>query len=599
MCGFTILIDKKSIFNEDNLKSISNEMIELLNHRGPDSNGLVIKDNIAVSHARLEILDLNHGQQPMSDKDICMVFNGEIYNAESIRKKLENIGNIFHSSHSDTEVIFEGYKTWGNEIFHILEGMFSVCIIDFKNEKIVLSRDISGIKPLYFLNNNDFFSVSSEPKSFKKIPNTNIKINLKDQLPDYFKYRAPISPFTFLEDIWKLEPGKILSFSLKTYEKEIESLIPRKKLEPEKRKASNINNILSDSVKTHLISDVPIGTYLSGGVDSSIITVLAKKHGCNQAFTISTDSPLDEAKYAELVSKKFDINLNILKISGEEFLEGIDKWVYLNDDPVADPSALAMMLISDYAKKSGMKVMLSGEGADELFGGYNSHTRFLILKKFKYLRPFLKYIYKHDLRLKDYLDQDGLSYLGAAHTIDKKSLFQLLNYSDNKPLINRINQMYLENNLDNSMTKELLFDERIRLADDVLMRTDRATMGSSIECRVPFLDKNVISYASSLSDKYKFGYFNINRKKILKEYAIQLGIPKECVYRPKLGFELPIDHWLRGSLQSRVNTFLNKKQIEGINYDFIKTLLNNSNNNLSTSIVWHWFTLELWYESWA
>jgi len=607
MCGIAGIVVGKGSDSSIDPNNIVSEMIAMISHRGPDGAGLVSRKNTVLGHARLSIVDISGGVQPMCfNDDTSLVFNGEIYNSHELRCELESVGVKFLTSHSDTEVIYQGFIKFGYRFFKKLRGMYALAILDGNTDELYLARDSRGIKPLYIYECNGVFAFGSEPKVFKSI-GVGLKNNITvDGLSKYLKHRVVVGPATFFQGVKKILPGQVIKLNIRTMEQtEVEPFALEKagKVYPTDFNSAidGVDRVLKDAVRSHLVSDVKVGLFLSGGVDSSIIAAIAAQMGVKDAYTIATKSGLDESRYAKMVAKKFNLNLKILTLDDQDFLSGLQRWSFLNDDPVADPSALALLMLSDFAAKDGTKVVLAGDGADELFGGYNAYTRFFVLKSMLRFLPksLLSVFFGSDPRSLDYLKQSGnIRFMGSAHSSSDQLTSSLIKNVDlSNDYLEKL-FLYTRQFTVSDKNDDLMVDQVIRLGDDILPRTDRATMGASLECRVPFLDEAVVAFANGLSPKYKTGYFGLKRKDILKRYALELGVPKQCIYRSKLGFELPLNEWLRGSLKVLVVKYLNKKSLSLFDYDEVKALYENlENNKLATSAIWHWLTLELWNES--
>jgi asparagine synthase (glutamine-hydrolysing) len=607
MCGIAGIIGASTPNNTNNELKI-NTMLDQIFYRGPDQRGVWLDNYVALGHLRLSILDIEGGLQPMQfDSSIVLIYNGEIYNAPELRKELVDAGQKFVSDHSDTEVIYRGYQSFGLNYFKKLEGMFAIAIYDKKVKCLYLVRDRSGIKPIYYQVNLGQVLFASEPKCFE---GCGLKKDItKEKLIEYFTFRTCLAPNTFFKDICKVRPGELIEINVDTQKVSVIDNLNNDiewKIRPsgDRYEINNLESAIDASIKRQVVADVKIGIYLSGGIDSSIIAALASKHGVKDAFTISTNSGFDESEYAKKVADKFGLNLNILNIDNKDFINNLEDWTLVNDDPIADPSALALMILSKYAASKGCKVMLAGDGADELFGGYNAHLRFLAAKSIRNIFP--KFITKKmvntgDPRFNEYMMQKELRYLGSAHPVDSHLLKEIFDFNNDF-----INNEYLYSNYNsnsNSSNHWLEIDRLYRLADDILPRTDRASMFASIEARVPFLDEHVLRQAMIIPDFERFGSFNMERKVVLKKIALRLGVPSECVNRKKLGFELPIEDWLKNEFSEIVTKKLISKNISEINYDAVgkiyKLLGSKRSHRLSVGFLWHWLTLELWYEKWG
>jgi asparagine synthase (glutamine-hydrolysing) len=582
-------------------------MGQSLVHRGPDEWGEFVEHAVGLGHTRLSILDLEHGQQPMisEHRDVVLVFNGEIYNFKDLWRDLESKGHRFRTDHSDTEVILNGYLQWGLDVFSRLNGMFAVAIWDRRTKTLVLARDRTGIKPLYYAElPGRGIIFASEPKAILRsglfVPSFD-----PEALPEYFLHRAVIAPRTLWRFLAKLPAAHIFSHSDSGTSSLTQYWTPRTGTRttiqmPEA--AEVIEAELAQAIKSHLIADVPVGIFLSGGVDSSLVAALTSSLASPHAFTIGTKSTLDEVPFAAVVARHFGLELHSYYVEADEYLRALDDWVYFNDDPVSDPSALALFLLSRYARRAGMKVMLSGEGSDELFCGYTSYVRYAVLNLVKQIplaSRALKGFGRHlDDRTRDYLEQPGeLTFLGTGHLTTRSLRKQMfVGVASDAPTPMRLSQ-------DESMTPlraALIFDQLIRLPNDILSRTDRATMAAGIEARVPFLDRGVIDAANSLGDACCLHPLSFQTKRVLKS-ILSKYLPSHLVYRKKLGFDLPIAKWLRTEFRHTAAEFLGERLVPGLNYDYWSSLysLHCTGKRDHAGVLWAWLVLEQWYRRWV
>lgn len=597
MCGIVGYLNFKKI-DFDNSKFIR-ELGEMQFHRGPDEWGEYIDDYVSLGHNRLSILDIELGKQPMfsSNKNSLIIFNGEIYNFQELKDQLLENGVIFNSKHSDTETIVNGIDFYGTEFIKKLDGMFSFCYYNVKQSKIILSRDRIGIKPLYYYNENGHFVFASEIKTIIKYLREN-RISLdfqEDLIPQYFHFRSLPTPNTFIKHIKKVVPGSFIEFEIG--EKKVSESIfysPQVLLD-KSNKGENLEKlefVLKESIKKHLISDVKLGIFLSGGIDSSLIAKFSSEFDGNiNAFTIKSESNLDESKYASIVSDKLNIDLNIKLINGKDMSNEFQFWSYVNDDPVSDPSALALMLLTKFAKEKGLKVMLSGEGADELFGGYYSYFKYMLKLKIKSI-PFINiWLNKKFPALQDY-DHFG-GFLGTSHLANKTVIRDLLHINDRNIKWDDYYQNYSKIKNVSYLRSALMADQFCRLPNDILARTDRATMAYSIEARVPFLSNELIEFGNNLDDSHIISLINVVGKKNLKLLALKF-FDKKFVYRKKNGFELPIKSWIENDFKENIDSYLKESRISTINYNYVRILLKNMKE---LSIIWAWIQLESWYRT--
>ncbi len=608
ICGFSPSIGQK----EDG--RLIETMKSYLYHRGPDGEGSYFSKECVLGHRRLSIIDLETGNQPMpnEDKTIWIVFNGEIYNYRYLWKELESRGHRFLSHHSDTEVIIHGYEEWGTEVFKKLNGIFSIAIWDSRNRSLILARDHIGVKPLYYAVIDEKIIFASEPKAILCHNDIKVEINT-EQAVNYFFFRAPVHPDTMFKGIKKLSPGSFMIWdtAAKTC-KESTYWKPMATIDmdlSEKECLEKVEQLLSDSAQGQLISDVPLGIFLSGGVDSSLIAAKIIEAGAENVdgFVISIGGNHDEGFWSDRVASHLGVTNNKLRVNGRDFLETLNQWTFFNDDPVSDPSALALFLLSRFAKEQGKKVMMSGEGGDELFAGYNSYLRFVVLHAVNKI-PFgssllcnLMHLLKRDsFREQDYMriKDKHWRFLGTGHT----SSFKLLSYilkEDINPFQSILDSLerYGENSA-SPLNSACIFDQRLRLPDDILVRTDRATMAAGIEARVPLLDYRLIEFANSIPQKVMLKGFQL--KHILKMLALKV-LPHDVILRKKMGFDLPLKEWLQGALADNLRTYIRERKLPFINYKHMETVLTRffQGDDEFVDFIWAYLLLEQWYELWC
>lgn len=608
ICGYT------SSLGYEKDKQVIEKMKLYLHHRGPDEEGSFFSKECILGHRRLCIIDLESGHQPMANEDqtVWVIFNGEIYNYKNVWRELEDQGHRFSSNHSDTEVIVHGYEEWGTEVFGKLNGIFAIAIWDSKKKFIILARDHIGVKPLYYTLCSERVIFASEPKAILCHPEVTVEFN-PEQMVNYFFFRAPVHPSTMYKGIYKLAPGSFLIWDhSKGSYKESNYWRPEARIDghlKENECLQRVDEILSDAVKGQLISDVPLGVFLSGGVDSSLIAAKMIRAGAEnvEGFVISIGGKQDEGYWSDKVANYLGIATHKLKISGMNFLNTLKQWTYFNDDPVSDPSALALLFLSRFAKDYGKKVMLSGEGGDELFAGYNSYLRFIALDAANKI-PFgsnLLYIFMYLLRKGSYRDRDYIliknerwRFLGTGHTSSIKLLSYILK-EDLNPF--QVILDSLEKYGENSgppLSRACLFDQRLRLPDDILGRTDRATMAASLEARVPLLDYRLIELANTIPPKLLLK--GLRLKNILKKVATRL-LPKEAIYRKKMGFDLPIKRWLREELSDTLKHYVRKRNLPFVNYERMAILLDRffRGQDEFVGFIWAYLLLEQWYDTWC
>lgn len=577
------------------------EMGRWLVHRGPDAWGEYSGEGIALGHTRLAILDIAGGAQPMATPDgaLVIVFNGEIYNCRELRRQLEARGHAFRSDHSDTEVILYACREWGTEALERLEGMFAFAIWDTRRQRLLLARDRLGIKTLYYASSRQLFLFASEPKAIVRSGRLEAGLDAS-QLPAYFMFRASVHPATLFQGVRKLDPGCWLSWDgcngicgPRAYWRARPMAAGPKTLH---EAAEQVTARLEQAVRAQLVADVPVGIFLSGGVDSSLLAALASRHAPVETFTIATRSRLDEHRYAEAVARHFGLPVHTCFIGGDEFVRHFDDWVYYNDDPVSDPSALALMMLARHARAQGMKVMLSGEGGDELFAGYNSYLRFLAWRRLGSVpgrRPLGGLAGRWlDGRSADYLQAAPGEFPGSGHLTTTRLRARLLPGAGE-------DRALPSSGPHSTLRDALIFDQALRLGDDILPRTDRATMAVSLEGRVPFLDTGLVELANSLPDACCVHPFLLLGKRVLKRVLRQqLGL--WAAYRPKRGFDLPLRAWLMRDLRPLIREKLERQAIAQLNYDCLRRCYADcaAGQRGYVPMLWAWLTLERWHRAW-
>jgi asparagine synthase (glutamine-hydrolysing) len=578
-------------------------------HRGPDAWGEHVAESVALGHNRLSILDLATGQQPMTSAcgGVTIVFNGEIYNYRELWSQLQAEGFSFRTDHSDTEVILNGFLCWGDGVFGRLDGMFALALWDARERQLVMARDRLGIKPLYYAALADGgVAFASEPKAI--VGSGLVAPELRHEgVAEYFLFRAPHHADSLFRGIHKLPAGHSLKWRVSGGLGRPVRYWHAPVAEPFRSDAQALEAaeaVLSRAVESHLIADVPVGTFLSGGVDSSLVTAMASRQRPIDAFTIGSDSEWDETEFAKTVAGHLHVPHHVRRVTAADFLAHMDDWQYVNDDPCADPSALALMLLSQFARDAGMKVMLAGEGSDELCGGYNAYSRFVVLSLLRGIpgvraasRPLLR---RMNPRSRDYMTLGTGDYLGTGHLADLGLLADLL-MPERSEDVRRVADLCRSAVPGASAIRRAMdFDQRVRLPDDLLMRTDRASMYFSIEARVPFLDNHVIDFAARLTDSQCIGTWARSNKRIIKKLA-ERYVPASVIYRPKRGFDLPVGDWLRQQFMPMLDAFASEARIPCVRYSTVRQLLGplRAGQDARAGVVWAWFVLERWHRLWV
>ncbi len=597
MCGIAGIIGK-----DKNNKKYIKQMCDRIAHRGPDDARYFVSDGVALGHRRLSIIDLSGGAQPMfsNDKRYVVVFNGEIYNYQKLKNELNDYD---YQTKSDTEVLISGYIKWGKELPKHLRGMFSFAIYDTEEKSLFCARDPFGIKPFYYYQNEDTFLFASEIKEFLDHPKFVKKFN-KKLLPSYLSFSFTPTNETFFEGVHRLDAGSTLTY--KDGKINIEKYYSLKFNEKEKDFDSTVDEIeavMKDSVEHHMISDVEVGSFLSSGIDSSYLVCLAKP---NKTYTVGYDIPrYDETNYAKDLASKIGIENKNKKITKQEYMEVLDKVMYHMDEPASDPAVVALYFVAKLASED-VKVVLSGEGADEFFGGYNYYREevdfafynkipFIIrhgISKLCSLLPSVRginFLVRRGQKLED-------SYIGVNKVWSDKERKKLLKQRielTNKEITKPV---YDEFAGESNIIKMQAIDIHFWLMKDILQKADRMTMASSLEGRVPFIDTEVFKVASSLPLDYKVTKENT---KVALRSAAKRAIPTEAYKKKKLGFPVPIRDWMReDDLYEEIKTtFSTDTANELFNTKYLLKLLEDHKNKKRDNYrkVWNVFCFLKWY----
>lgn len=547
MCGYTGYINTKK-----KNKKIIKEMNEKIYHRGPDSEGFFTDEFLHMGFRRLSIIDLNGGNQPIynEEKNLVLLFNGEIYNFMSIREDLIEKGHKFLTN-TDSEVVIHGYEEYKEKILDKLRGMFSFVIWDINKKELFAARDMFGIKPFYYGYMNDTFLFGSEIKSF--LPNPNFKKELNnDALKTYLTFQYNPMEETFFKGIFKLKPGHYLRYKDGNYEvSKYFNFKFKEKEYNEEEIANKINEYVKESVEYHKISDVKVGAFLSSGIDSSYIVSLLKP---NKTFSVGFDfDGFNETIDAKRLSDLLKIQNKKKLIKPDEFFKVLSKVQYYSDEPHANLSSVPLYFLSKLAKKD-VTVVLSGEGADEFFGGYSEYSESNLLINYRKLPKVIKNFNK--LVAEKLPNIKGKSFLiKGAEDISDYYIGQAFVYSDeeaNDILTDKyktsirskdITKPYFDEvkGLDD-ITRKQYVDVNLWLPNDILLKADKMTMAHSLELRVPFLDKEVFKLACTL--KYGHKVKNGVHKYALRKAASK-SIPEEWFNRSKKGFLVPFREYLK------------------------------------------------------
>lgn len=589
-------------------ESVLKNMMDAIIHRGPDSAGTHIDENISLGFRRLSIIDLDSGTQPMYNEtgDIVIVFNGEIYNYQELREELINKGHVFNNN-ADTEVLIHGYEEYGEDLLKRLRGMFAFVIWDSKKKKLFGARDFFGIKPFYYAVVDGQLVFASEIKSILMYTPYKKEMN-KDALENYLTFQYSVLPETFFKGIYKLMPSHSITFEngkvdIKRYWEPV--------FEPDENTGLNelvdkIDNAMQDSIKKHKISDVEVGSFLSSGVDSSYVAACFKG---DKTFTVGFDyEKYNEIDYAKALSEKIEIDNYSKLISTDEYWNILPTVQYHMDEPLADPSAVALYFVSKTAAEH-VKVSLSGEGADEFFGGYNIYREPFSLRPLtrlpKPLRKFMGAVASavpFKIKGKNYIIRGSKDveerFIGNAFLFNEKDREKILKNPSGRYNHMELTKPYYDKvkHLDDT-TKMQYIDIHFWLIGDILLKADKMSMANSLEVRVPFLDKEVFEVARHVPLKYKVTKENT---KYAMRQAAHRYLPDMVAEKKKLGFPVPIRIWLRDEKYYNVvkEAFTSKAAEEFFKTDEIVKLLDEHKNgkNDNSRKIWAIYMFLVWHK---
>jgi asparagine synthase (glutamine-hydrolysing) len=630
MCGIAGFID----FNKKSDFKILKEMTDILHHRGPDDSGYSFYENeyanIGLGHRRLSIIDLSsHGHQPMRFQNLEIVYNGEVYNFREIRKELEKYGYKFESN-SDTEVILKAYYHLGIKAVDKFIGMFAIAIYDKKEQKLTLIRDRAGVKPFYYYFKNGLFMFVSELKSFHKHPDFQKEINI-DALAIFFQFSYILQPYTIFQNTYKLPAGHYAEIDLKNQSFKVQKYWdiidfynrPKLNITFEEAK-SETEKLLKSACEYRMIADVPVGIFLSGGYDSTAVTAMLQKDRSKKLKTFSIgfyEEKYNEAHHAKKVAEYLGTDHTEYYCTQKDAQELLPHLSEIWDEPFGDPSVIPTTLVSRIARQS-VKVSLSADGGDEIFGGYDKYTSALKYKKLFHKLPLRRLI----ALLMDNVSPTYLLGLNKTYNFTNRyeklktllkanniiqvmnSLVYFFSYKDTVRLLGR--NFELKTNFDDvniidsayndDIDRMMAIDYKTYLVDDILVKVDRATMSISLEGREPLLDHRIIEFTAQLPSSYKINGWN--RKYILKS-IVHDYVPKELMDRPKMGFGIPLHEWLMNNLREYVLKYLdskkiaktgllNIKEVERLKYEWLK-------NGSGANKIWLILIFMMWHERWV
>ena len=600
MCGIAGIITKR-----EEKEELITKMSERIKHRGPDGEGYFIDDDIALAHRRLSIIDLSTGNQPMfnEDKSVVIVYNGEIYNYKELKEELLALGHTFTTT-SDTEVLVHGFEEWHTDLPKHLRGMFAFAIYDKNSKELFLARDNFGIKPLYYAYMNDTFMFASEIKAFLDLPDFKKEFN-EAIMQAYLEFSFVPTNETFFKGVYRLDAGSSLLFkdgniTIDKYFK----LDFKEENQTFAEAVEKIADVMKDSVSHHLLSDVEVGSFLSSGIDSSYIVSLAKP---NKTYTVGYDiAKYDEISYAKDLADKLGITNKSHVITKDEYMNSLSDIFYYLDEPTSDPAAISLYFVAKLASKD-VKVVLSGEGADEFFGGYNIYRYDVDMEFYNKLPYFIRHFFSNIAKLLpefkgvNFLIRRGEKpenyYIGVNRNFSEKMARKVLKNKYPLKAIDVTKETYAEYSNFTDIEKMQAIDINYWLMKDILLKADRMTMASGLEGRVPFIDKCVFNVAKTLHIEYKVT--KENTKVALREAAKEV-IPTEAYKKKKLGFPVPIREWLKDDdVYEEVKNTLNSEIAKNyFNTKVLNKLLIEHKNNKKDNYrkIWTVYCFLKWYD---
>ena len=635
MCGLAGFID----FKNSSSKEILKQCTDVLSHRGPDGKGYEFFQHenfqVGLGHRRLSIIDLSTAAaQPMWHKNYCIIFNGEIYNYAEVKIELENLGHQF-ITHSDTEVLLHAWEQWNIKMIDRFIGMYVFIIYDTAKKELICFRDRVGVKPLYYYWDEGLFLFASELKTFHKHPKFKKEIN-KQALHQFFQYGYILAPLSIFEHTHKLLPGHYLKFSTEQKEFSInkywdvyDTYNKQKQDITETEAKKHTEELLISACKYRMVSDVPVGVFLSGGYDSTAVTALLQAHQSTKIKTYTIgffEEDHNEAVYAKKVAAHLNADHTEHYCTTKEAQEIIPEIPFFCDEPFGDSSIIPTMLVSRLARNE-VTVALSADGGDEVFAGYNKYS--LALSFLKQMRQFPQILKNPVARIVKHVPAAILTKLtgNKAASLKKYHLSELLQHSDHGPVAVMdilLSQAYTNEHLKdlftNKITRPLSFfnsepllnkslpdldkllaiDYKTYLPDDILIKVDRAGMSASLEGREPLLDHRLIEFIAQLPENLKIK--NKTKKYLLKEIVYKY-VPKELMERPKMGFGVPVFNWLRNDLRYYADEYMNDAAFEKhglLTKEGVQTIIQNfyKGDKNYNSLFWYLLMFQMWYKKW-
>ena len=606
MCGFVGFTNQIS----DN-GTVLKKMMDSIVHRGPDAEGAFGDSNICLGFRRLSIVDISDGNQPMfnEDKSLVLVFNGEIYNHMEIRKKLIEAGHKFSTDHSDTEVLIHGFEEYGEKLVPMLRGMFAFIIFNRNDGSIFGARDMFGIKPLYYTVMDDSFIFGSEIKAFLHHPSFKKELN-EDALCHFLSFQYSPTEETFFKNVYKLPPAHYFTYKDGVMEK---TRYFRPDFNADAASldyySDKVDEAVRESVKAHKIADVEVGSFLSSGIDSSYIAQAAE---VDKTFTVGFESP-DGNRYNEIdFAKRFADTIKVENISKiitpEEYWGSFAQIQYQMDEPLADPAAIALYFVSKLAAEH-VKVVMSGEGADELFGGYRIYQEPITVTAYDRIPFPIRRFISRVLETLHVPKKHGINYLiRRGKTIEERFIgnANIFSFEERNKILLRPNnvtpQMLCKKFYDEVADKDTLskmryLDINMWLMGDILLKADKTSMANSLELRVPFLDKNVMALAEKIPVNCRV---NTITTKLALRKAAEKTLPKLTAEKDKLGFPVPIRVWLREDNYYNLvkEEFTGENAKKFFNTKLLVNLLDmhKSGKTDVSRKIWTVYTFLVWYK---
>ena len=619
MCGIAGYIRKSS--NDHTTKLLQN-MAAVIAHRGPDDEGFftaTTRDqlfDVGLAHRRLAIIDLDSGHQPIGNEDgtIQIVFNGEVYNFQGLRENLKAQGHVFRTN-SDTETIVHAYEEYGEQCVEYLQGMFAFAIWDGNREQLFLARDRFGKKPLFLYESGGALYFASEIKSLLACPDVEPQVNIQSVF-HYLSYRYVPGPETLFSGICKLPPATVAVWEKGRlrqhcfYKPADRFALQAKKVVDDP--VASFLDVLDDAVRMRMVSDVPFGAFLSGGIDSSAVVGLMSRHSTMPVKTFSVgfaEQEYSELGYARVIAREFKTDHHELIISQEHLMRELDKLILFRDAPVAEPSDIPIFLLAKKARKQ-VKMVLTGEGSDEILGGYPKH----VYERYTGFYQMIPQFFRHGIieplvyalpyrfrRAKTAIINLGLErsrerlprWFGALSSSERERLTTLGPFDLNE----QQNIIFAADQNSSLLRKILYFDQTSWLPDNLLERGDRMTMAASLETRMPFMDHKLAELVSSFPDCWRVK--GQQTKRILREAMKQL-LPERILHRPKVGFRVPVNEWFRGPMKEYLfdhltgsdsvsRVYYHPKQLNKILAEHVQGRQNHE------KLLWTMLTLEIWH----